>query len=89
MESKDRCKCETPKETNSKSSTIDTPVCTGRKFECLKAPDMQENSVSTLHSDMQRYKGPSQKEEVMLAIMNPHLNELKEEECVIPDLQKV
>jgi hypothetical protein len=35
-----------------------------------------------------KYKGPSQKEEVMLAVMDAHLNELHEEEEVLPDLRK-
>jgi hypothetical protein len=47
---------------------------------------MREDSVPTLHSDTRKYTGPSQKEEVMLAVMDAHLNELKEEEQVLPDL---
>jgi hypothetical protein len=83
VESKEKRKSKTPK-----SSTINPPVRTGRKFERLKAPDMRESSVPTLHSDTQKYTGPSRKEEVMLAIMDAHLNELKEEEEVLPDLRK-
>jgi len=83
VESKEKRKSKTPK-----SSTINPPVRTGRKFERLKAPDMRESSVPTLRSDTQKYTGPSRKEEVMLAIMDAHLNELKEEEEVLPDLRK-
>ena len=52
------------------------------------APDIRESSVLMLHSDLFKYKGPSQKEEVLLAIMDANLNELKEEEDALPDLRK-
>ena len=39
MESKERRRSETPRE-KMKSSPIDPPVCTGRKFERLKAPNI-------------------------------------------------
>jgi RNase H-like domain found in reverse transcriptase/Reverse transcriptase (RNA-dependent DNA polymerase)/Integrase zinc binding domain len=64
------------------------PIYSGRKFERTKAPDIKENSVPTLHSNLFTYKGPSQKEEVLLAVMDANLNELKEEEEVLPDLRK-
>ena len=88
MESKERRRSETPRE-NMKISPTTPPVHTGRKFERLKAPNIRENSVPTIHSDTLKYTGPSRKEEVMLAVMDAHLNELKEEEQVLPDLRKV
>jgi hypothetical protein len=51
-------------------------------------PDITESSVPALHSDLYKYKSPSQKEEVMLTVMDPHLNELHEEEEVLSDLRK-
>jgi hypothetical protein len=87
MDYKERRKSDPPRK-NSKSSPIDPPVYTGRKFKRLKAPDMRESSVLTLHSDTLKYTGPSRKEEVMLAIMDAHLNEMKKEEQVLPDLRK-
>jgi hypothetical protein len=88
MDYKEKHKSDPPRKKNSMSSPIDPPVYTGRKFEHLKAPDMRESSVPTLHSDTLKYTGPSQKEEVMLAIMDAHLNEMKKEEQVLPDLRK-
>jgi hypothetical protein len=86
MDYKEKRKSDPPRKKNSVSSPIDPPVYTGRKFECLKAPNIQENSAPTLHSDAPKYTGPSQKEEVMLVIMDAHLNEMKKEEQVLPDL---
>ena len=51
-------------------------------------PNIKESSAPTLHSDIYKYRGPSQKEEVMLAVMDAHLNELHKEEEVLPDLRK-
>jgi len=72
---------------NKQEAQRDIPVYTGRRFERTTAPDIKENSIPTLHSDMFKYR-PSQKEEVLLAIMDANLNELKEEEEVLPDLRK-
>ena len=88
MDYKEKRKSDPPKKKNSMSSPIEPPVYTGRKFKHLKAPDMRESSVPTLHSDTLKYTGPSQKEEIMLAIMDTHLNEMKKEEQVLPDLWK-
>jgi hypothetical protein len=66
----------------------DIPVYTGMKYEHPKMPVIEEDSVPTLHSDLFKYKGPSQKEEVLLAVMDANLNELKEEEEILPDLRK-
>jgi hypothetical protein len=85
MDYKEKRKSNPPKKKDSMSSPIYPPVYTGRKFKRLKAPDMQESSVPTLHSTL-KYTGPSRKEEVMLAIMDAHLNEMKKEEQVLPDL---
>jgi hypothetical protein len=59
MDYKERRKSEPPKQKNSTSSPVGPPVCTGRKFEHLKTPNMQESSVPTLHSDTLKYTGPS------------------------------
>jgi hypothetical protein len=59
MDYKEKRKSDPPMKKNSKSPPIDPPVYTGRKFERLKAPDMQESSVPTLHSDTLKYTGPS------------------------------
>jgi hypothetical protein len=50
-------------------------------------PNIIEDSVLTLHSDLYKYK-PSQKEEVLLAVMDAHLNKMNEKEQVLPDLRK-
>jgi hypothetical protein len=73
---------------NKQDTQEDVPVHTGRKFERTTAPNIRESSVPTLHSDLFKYKGPSQKEEVLLAVMDANLNELKEEEDALPDLCK-
>ena len=44
--------------------------------------------MPTLHSDVYKYKGPSTREEVLLAVMDANLNELKGEEDRLPDLRK-
>ena len=67
---------------------IEVPISTKLKFEHPKAPEIEECSVLTLHSDSFKYKGPSQKEEVLLTVMNTNLNELKEGEEQLPDLHK-
>ena len=66
----------------------ETPIRTGKKYERPQTPDIKESSAPTLHSNMYKYKGPSQKEEVMLAVMDAHLNELHEDEEALPDLRK-
>jgi hypothetical protein len=58
------------------------------KFEHPKTPEIEEHSVPTLHSDLFKYKGPSQKEEVLLMLMDANLNELNKEEKELPDLHK-
>jgi hypothetical protein len=66
----------------------DIPERTGKRYERPRMPILREESVPTLHSNSFKYHGPSQKEEVMLAAMDAHLNELKEEEKLLPDLRK-
>ncbi|KIM82398.1 hypothetical protein PILCRDRAFT_7799 [Piloderma croceum F 1598] len=73
---------------NKQNTHKDVPVFTGKKFKRPRTPEIGENSVPTLHSNLYKYKGPSQKEEVLLAVMDVNLNELKEEEEVLPDLHK-
>ncbi|KIM72367.1 hypothetical protein PILCRDRAFT_16189 [Piloderma croceum F 1598] len=72
---------------NKQNTHKDVPVFTGKKFKCPRTPEIGEDSVPMLHSDLYKYKGPSQKEQVLLAVMDANLNELKEEE-VLPDLRK-
>jgi hypothetical protein len=73
---------------NKQDILLDVPIHTGRKFECTTVPNIRESSVRMLHSNLFKYKGLSQKEEVLLAIMDANLNELKEEEDALPDLCK-
>jgi hypothetical protein len=61
---------------------------TGRKFEHPRTPDIHECNVLTLHSDLYKYKGPSQQEEVLLAVIDANLNKLNEGEEELPDLRK-
>ena len=49
---------------------------------------MTERSVLTLHSDNYKYKGPSLKEEVLLAAMDANINELKKGDEDLPELRK-
>ena len=69
-----------------KNTPEDIPVSTQMWYERPRTPNTEEYSIPTLHSDLFKYKGPPQKEEVLLAIMDVNLNELKEEEEVLPDL---
>ena len=48
---------------------------------------MTERSVPTLHSDNYKYKGPSPKEEVLLAAMDANINKLKEGDENLPELR--
>ena len=64
------------------------PIGTKLKFERLKTPEIEERSVPTLHSNLFKYKEPSQKEEVLLMLMDMNLNELNKEEEELPDLHK-
>lgn len=64
------------------------PVTTGRVYECQRTPDIQECNIPTLHFTLYKYKGPSQKEEVLLAVMDANLNELNKGKEQLPDLCK-
>ena len=59
-----------------------------KRFEHKNAPKMTERSVPTLHSDNYKYKGPSPKEEVLLATMDANINELKKGDKDLPELHK-
>ena len=48
-------KTEKPKMDNDPPKNI--PIYNGRKFERTKVPDIKENSVPTLHSNLFKYKG--------------------------------
>src|ERR1700683_5466586 len=87
MEDKKPCKSEGLKK-DDLNEFKETPIRTGKKYEHAQTPNIKESSAPTLHSDIYKYKGPSQKEEVMLAVMDAHLNELHEDEEVLPDLRK-
>ena len=80
------------KDMNPKAKVTNTrpkiPISTGKQFERPKTPEVGERSVPTLHSDLFKYKGPSREEEVLLAVMDANLNELKAEEDQLPDLRK-
>ena len=49
---------------------------------------MTECSVPTLHSNKYKYKGPSLKEEVLLAAMDANINALKKGDEDLPELHK-
>src|ERR1700683_4172195 len=66
---------------------IEVPISTKLKSKHPKVPKIEECSVLTLHSDSFKYKGPSQKEEVLLAVMDANLSKLKEGEEQLPDLR--
>ncbi|KIM74949.1 hypothetical protein PILCRDRAFT_14012 [Piloderma croceum F 1598] len=73
---------------NKQNAHKDVPVFTGKKFKRPRMPEIGEDSVLTLHSDLYKYQGPSQNKEALLAVMDANLNKLKEEEEVLPDLHK-
>jgi hypothetical protein len=72
----------------SKWKPYNIPVTTGRTFEHPRTPDIYERNVPMLHSELYKYKGPSQWEEVLLAVMDANLNELNESKEELPDLRK-
>ena len=76
----------TPPNKESKRKPYNIPATTGRKFERPRMPNIHERNVPTLHSDLYKYKGPSQREEVLLAVMDANLNELNESKEELPDL---
>jgi hypothetical protein len=81
------CKSKIPKKTKPKDLFNKIPVRTGKRFERPRVPNIIEDSVLTLHSDLYKYK-PSQKEEVLLTVMDAHFNKMNEKEQVLPDLHK-
>jgi hypothetical protein len=87
MNYKEKCDSAPPNK-ESKWKPYNIPVTTGRKFERPRTPDIHECNVPTLHSNLYKYKGPSQQEEVLLAIMDANLNELSKGKEELPDLQK-
>jgi len=75
-----------PTQSSKRPDHVEVPIGTKLKFERPKTPETEECSVPTLHSDLFKYKGPSQKEEVLLAVIDVNLNELKEGEEQLPNL---
>ena len=71
-----------------KDKLPEVPSYYGKRFERKNAPEMTECSVPTLHSDNYKYKGPSPKEEVLLAAMDANINELKKGDEDLPELRK-
>ena len=69
-------------------TTPDIPSDYGKNFEHMNAPEIGEHSVPTLHSDRYKYKGPSLKEEVLLAAMDANINKVKKEDEDLPELCK-
>src|ERR1700720_3484160 len=76
---------------NKKPTSYDTyevPVNTGKRFT-RKTPTTDTNdSVLTLHSVHSQYIPLSQKEEVLLAVMDANLNALAKDEEQLPNLRK-
>ena len=64
----------------------EVPIRTGNQYEHPKVPDIGDNSNPSLHSNNFKFQGMTQQQEVLLAVMNAQLNELKDEEQVLPDL---
>jgi hypothetical protein len=87
MNYKKKCNSTSPNK-ESKRKPYDLPVTTGRTFEHPRTPDICEHNIPTLHSELYKYKGPSQWEEVLLAIMDANLNELNKSKEELPDLRK-
>ena len=87
MNYKEKCDSAPPNK-ESKWKPYNIPAMTGRKFEHPRMPNIHERSMPMLHSDLYKYKGPSQWEKVLLAVMDANLNELNEGKEELPDLQK-
>src|SRR6202040_1288416 len=69
-------------------NTYEVPVNTGMQFT-RKIPTTDTNdSVPTLHSVPSQYIPLSQKEEVLLAVMDANLNALIKDKEQLPDLRK-
>src|SRR6267154_2771057 len=77
-----------PPKARKKTTLAEVPEAYGNRYHRPTTPDVFEHYVPTLHSDTYKYKGPTAREEVLLAVMDAHLNEMKEEEDKLPDLQK-
>ena len=75
------------KERRKAPNRSDIPICTDKRYERPKLPILEEGVAPTLHSETYKFRGMSQKQEVLLAVMDAQLNELKEEEEVLPDLR--
>jgi hypothetical protein len=73
MDIKTNCKNEKSKVNSNTPEAI--PVSAGKRY---KQPRMY----------LLKYKGPPQKDKVLLAVMDVNLNKLKEGEEVLPDLHK-
>src|SRR6267154_2019962 len=69
-----------PRKAREKTTLAEVPEAHGNKYHQPTTPDMFECHVPTLHSDTYKYKGPTAREEVLLAVMDAHLNEMKEED---------
>ena len=63
------------------------PTRTDKRYEPPKVPKTREESFPSLHSDTMKFHGMSQKQEVLLAVMDAQLNELKDEDEELPDLR--
>jgi len=69
-----------------KTTLAEVPEAYGNRYHRPTTPDVFERYVPALHSDTYKYKGPTAREEVLLAVMDANLNEMKEEEDELPDL---
>src|SRR5882762_1122725 len=87
MNYKEKCDSTSPNK-ESKPKPYNLPVTTGRTFKRPRT-DICERNVPTLHSELYKYKGPSQQKEVLLAVMDANLNKLNEGKEELPDLQKM
>src|ERR1700722_19001511 len=68
--------------------TYEVPVNTGKRFTCKTLTTDTNDCVPTLHSVHSQYIPLSQKEEVLLAVMDANLNALAKDKEQLPDLRK-
>jgi hypothetical protein len=61
----------------SKKHDREIPIRTGNRYEQPVIPDIRDSPSPTLHSENYKFRGMTQQQEVLLAVMDAQLNELK------------
>lgn len=64
------------------------PETAGNKYESPKVPHLRSNPNPSMHSDNLKIDELTPRQEVLLAMMDAHLNQMKDEEADLPDLRK-